>query len=537
MPRGALAFNETNADTTPLTRHSMLLSSERDVQAPADLHLRPANRERPMGASHWGPAAARVPRGRASAGAEDLSSLVVGTLLHLKPSDSAAAVLAQAQPGGSRVMRDAPSPAAEANSVDSAPAPALAAAEPGRRARRYAPSTRLASELSAATAPPIRTPSAAEQRAEIAYGPRLGPAGVPRDSPSPSERAGEDGASSAAGCSAPASAARRAARPAITVRNSLRDHATLARASQRAGDTNAEARAHFARGVLHDAEGALDAAIAAYTLYLAACRRAGDVAGELVAYNHLGIDYQVRGDADSLHAAVACHTRHAEMADAAGQFVAHHNIGLCMAALGQDDVAAQHFEQALRLATERGDAAGEALAAGQLGAALGRLQDSTLARQLIERRMAIAESLGSTAERAVAYRQLGELCASLGDVEGARAHFERSIEWMRVADPRAACKALCDLGCLVADAKQHEAARGFFEAALALALRVEDPGLEARARCGVGIAIGNQVMLAHMAEVCHAMGSDKLDAYLVRAPDDQSADGSGADDDDDGGGE
>jgi hypothetical protein len=54
------------------------------------------------------------------------------------------------------------------------------------------------------------------------------------------------------------------------------------------------------------------------------------VHGEALAYNCIGVDYMKMGELDSKNYAEAIeyHTKHKEVADVAGKFLAHINLGI-----------------------------------------------------------------------------------------------------------------------------------------------------------------------------------------------------------------
>ena len=293
----------------------------------------------------------------------------------------------------------------------------------------------------------------------------------------------------------------------MTVRTSLKDHSLLASSSQRAGLHANEAKSYFSQGILYDNAGDIPSALSAYGAYLSACHRAGDVLGEALAYNHMGVDYQLLPGEENLVRALHCHAKHAAVADEAGQFIAHHNMGLCYGKLGQDDAALPHFEAALSLAVALKDPAGEAMAAGQLGVTLGNLSNPGEGIPFIQRKIALAEALGDLGERAAGYAQLGDLAAAAGDVVSASEFYATAGELLaqQSGDPSAGAKALADLGQYVNDHGDYERAKEVYSKALDLAVAAGDEKLVQRARVGVGIAVGNAAMAAHLGGIREIM--------------------------------
>ena len=56
----------------------------------------------------------------------------------------------------------------------------------------------------------------------------------------------------------------------------------------------------------------------------------GDVHGEALAYNCVGVDYMKLGEIDPIffNDAIQYHMKHKEIADVAGKFLAHINLGI-----------------------------------------------------------------------------------------------------------------------------------------------------------------------------------------------------------------
>ena len=66
------------------------------------------------------------------------------------------------------------------------------------------------------------------------------------------------------------------------------------------------------------------------------CRAIGDVHGEALAYNCIGVDYMKLGDVDPIYMndAIQYHMKHKEIADVAGKFLAHINLGIIYNQIG-----------------------------------------------------------------------------------------------------------------------------------------------------------------------------------------------------------
>jgi len=122
----------------------------------------------------------------------------------------------------------------------------------------------------------------------------------------------------------------------IAASKRLKDYDILAFACKRAGKSRDEGRAYYSTGVLYDNLGKFKEAISQYQKFLQVCRAIGDVHGEALAYNCIGVDFMKLGavDANNFNEAITYHMKHKEIADVAGKFLAHINLGIIYNAMG-----------------------------------------------------------------------------------------------------------------------------------------------------------------------------------------------------------
>eukprot|EP00698_Gefionella_okellyi_P005749 TRINITY_DN15209_c0_g1_i1.p1 TRINITY_DN15209_c0_g1~~TRINITY_DN15209_c0_g1_i1.p1 ORF type:complete len:553 (+),score=97.09 TRINITY_DN15209_c0_g1_i1:50-1708(+) len=210
-------------------------------------------------------------------------------------------------------------------------------------------------------------------------------------------------------------------------RTTLRDYQMLAEACRRASKTRMEGQAYYNMGTLYDNTTDFEQAIECYKKFLLACRRTGDVEGEAMALNHLGVDYQLLGE-EFYARAISCHSRHRDIADVRGKYVAHCNLGLLFAAMGRSDRAVLNFRHALKYAMHMSNLRGESFAYEHLATAGVEQGDSQFARQCMERCLALATTLNDTQRRHVAYNHLGKLATQRGDFQEASRCFSASLE-------------------------------------------------------------------------------------------------------------
>lgn len=186
--------------------------------------------------------------------------------------------------------------------------------------------------------------------------------------------------------------------------------------------------AQYCSGVLLDNQGQRARAKECYKRMLVAAQASGDDAASRtalsVAHNRLGVNMHAMGDYER---AMVHHEAHRELADAAGKFVAHLNIGLAQASLRRLDDAADNFREALRSAIRAGSMHGEAVACGNLALVGKQAGDLATARACLDRYLQLTEALADTAGAVEAHQRLGDLATMDHDLHEARAHFESAL--------------------------------------------------------------------------------------------------------------
>lgn len=155
----------------------------------------------------------------------------------------------------------------------------------------------------------------------------------------------------------------------IAAQKRLKDYQILAFACKRAGKSRDEGRAYYSTGVLYDNLGKYKKAVEEYKKFLQVCRAIGDVHGEALAYNCVGVDYMKIAESEPQYYddAIEYHTKHKDIADVAGKFLAHINLGIIYNAQGDFEKASINHQFALRYAVQMSSVAGQSVAIGNLG--------------------------------------------------------------------------------------------------------------------------------------------------------------------------
>ncbi len=182
---------------------------------------------------------------------------------------------------------------------------------------------------------------------------------------------------------------------------SIRDLSVLAFSSRRAGKRDIEANAYLSLGVIYDNQCNFLSGIENYKMYLEICDDVGDLVGCALACNCLGVNFMMlvsppsdagiihgirEGDfvSDYLSQAIFFHSKHAEIGDTGGRFVANSNLGICYAMVGDIVEGAKHQQEALRGAIKMQTLYGQSIAVGNLGVLALMKKDHATARTCFE---------------------------------------------------------------------------------------------------------------------------------------------------------
>ena len=220
----------------------------------------------------------------------------------------------------------------------------------------------------------------------------------------------------------------------IAAQKRLKDYGILAFACKRAGKSRDEGRAYYSTGVLYDNLGKFKDAINQYQKFLQVCRAIGDVHGEALAYNCVGVDYMKLGEMDPncYNDAMQYHIKHKEIADVAGKFLAHVNLGIICNAIGNYEQASINHQFALRYAIQMSSVAGQSVAIGNLGKVGGNQvyaqMNQDKMQMFVERYLELSNELKYRKGESGAYMQLGEILTQKGDFDQSTKHFYRAMK-------------------------------------------------------------------------------------------------------------
>lgn len=221
----------------------------------------------------------------------------------------------------------------------------------------------------------------------------------------------------------------------LAARKRLKDYAILSFACKRAGKSRDEGRAYYSTGVLYDNLGKFKVAISHYKKFLQVCKAIGDVHGEALAYNCIGVNYQKMAEDDPkfYKEAIDYHLKHKEIADVAGKFLAHVNLGIIYNNLGDQEKSSINHQFALRYAIQMSSLAGQSVAVGNLGN-LGSINkvasyaNNEKLQMFVERYLELSSELKYRKGEGSAHLQLGQLKTQKGDYDTSTRHFYRAMK-------------------------------------------------------------------------------------------------------------
>lgn len=129
-----------------------------------------------------------------------------------------------------------------------------------------------------------------------------------------------------------------------------------------------------------------------------------------------------------LQSALVYHQKHLEVADDAGKFVAHMNLGLVHGSLGDPNEAARHHQEALRISIRLNSTYGQSLAVGNLGLLASRQNDLETAIACMDQHLQLVQSVNDRPGEAFAWIQMGLLVSRVGDHERAVRSFDQAYK-------------------------------------------------------------------------------------------------------------
>ena len=247
-----------------------------------------------------------------------------------------------------------------------------------------------------------------------------------------------------------------------TAGTAIKDATMVASSSKRVGKKDVEADAYLSLGIIHDNQNNLKEAIDHYKKYVSICEEVGDIEGQSVANNCIGVSYMylccknqpgilhtLRGDdpdvSSSIQLAMEYHEKHLRITDIGGQFIALTNLGLCYGVQRNIVQSAKCHQDALRAAIKMQSIYGQSIAVGNLGMLAILKSDYKTARTCYEQHLNLVQALHDKEAEMNAWKMLAELSA----IEGSSDAIENLQEAQRVAAKEGYTSELRRIHCLL----------------------------------------------------------------------------------------
>jgi len=260
----------------------------------------------------------------------------------------------------------------------------------------------------------------------------------------------------------------------VNSKRRLKDYGILAFACKRAGKLRDEGRSYYSMGVLCDNVGKFHEGIAHYQKFLDICKKIGDQHGEALAYNCIAVNYQYLGEHANVkyyEEAIQYHNKHKELADIAGKFIAHVNLGIIYEKMGNQERSSINHQFALRYAVQMSSVQGQGVAIGNLG------------------------KIGTTEIR--------------GDGSKMKMFIEKYIDLCgEVRDRKAEGGAYLALGHLSQTQKEYGLSSKNYYRALKISEETGDSDTHMKAKCHFGVANGQLKMNDHMRSILKSLDSE-----------------------------
>ena len=169
-----------------------------------------------------------------------------------------------------------------------------------------------------------------------------------------------------------------------------------------------------------------------YEKFLQVCKSISDSHGEALAYNCIGVDYQMMGEKDSRHIAKAIeyHTIHEQLADVNGKFLASINLGLCYDRLADSTNSIYWFQNALKHSVQMANLSGQSLAIGNIGkiGTKNLSENKDKMKIFVEKYLKLAEEMQDPQAEMEGAIKLGLINSTKKNFDEGREKFHRALQ-------------------------------------------------------------------------------------------------------------
>eukprot|EP00658_Telonema_sp_P-2_P011558 TRINITY_DN14416_c0_g1_i8.p2 TRINITY_DN14416_c0_g1~~TRINITY_DN14416_c0_g1_i8.p2 ORF type:complete len:223 (-),score=33.27 TRINITY_DN14416_c0_g1_i8:378-1046(-) len=181
-------------------------------------------------------------------------------------------------------------------------------------------------------------------------------------------------------------------------------------------------------------------------LYLNVCRQTGDMVGEALACNNIGIHLQTLGGHKNLQKAISYHTLHLQHGDELGRFIAYVNLGRVYREMDMIPQSREAALKALECARQAYSAFGESIACAQLGSTMAVVGDKNASRDFLSKYLELSGSMHNPESEKDAWTQLGGVLSSQKQLREASECYEHAFHLSMALPDHAANHARAMMG-------------------------------------------------------------------------------------------
>jgi tetratricopeptide (TPR) repeat protein len=238
----------------------------------------------------------------------------------------------------------------------------------------------------------------------------------------------------------------------------------------------------------------LDDWISTYSVGSRAAENLGDLPGQSIMLNRLGVAYKEQGlFSDALPRFEAALAVRRQIDDRQGEATALSNMGLCATGLKNAQQALLLYHDSVKISIEVSDTWTEGWSLHNLGEAESALGLYTAARDSELASLRIGEQIGDRIVQALALEELGEVYHALGEYSEAMAFNQRALSISRDLGHRAIeARVLRNMGCTLAQQDSLTESLAFFTESIGLSEVAGDRLAAARTVMALGDVLCRQ---------------------------------------------
>ncbi|MEG4523893.1 tetratricopeptide repeat protein [Microcoleus sp. C2D2] len=269
---------------------------------------------------------------------------------------------------------------------------------------------------------------------------------------------------------------------------------------------------------------ALRGAIAQFEIALKLYREAGDLRGEAMTLNNIGLVYSQLGEKQKAleYYSQSLPLRQA-VGDLRGEATTLNNIGSVYSQLGEKQKALEYLGQSLPLRRAVGDLRGEATTLNNIGNVYSELGEKQKALEYYSQSLTLSQAAGDRRGEATTLNNIGSVYSELGEQQKALEYYSQSLPLRRaVGDLRGEASTLNNIGSVYSQLGEQQKALEYYSQSLPLFRATGDRGGEATTLLNLGTAYSDlgekQKALEYYSQslpLFRAIGDRRGEAYTL----------------------